>query len=168
MILTMDNYAKTNQLVVGALLGAIAFILQSTGIFTGVGYMFSMMSTAPIVLAVLLSLRIGLMTYFLTVFLLAIFQPTELLVFSFTTGLLGLGLGTGMKYFKNSMLIISFAALCLTLGIAIVLYGFKFAILGPSVTYQFNVMVILGVFAFSLLYSWIWMKISVYLFKLLE
>jgi hypothetical protein len=163
---TIESYSKTMRLVVGALLGSIAVIFQSAGIFTGIGYILSMMSTGPLVLASLLSLRIGVMTYFVTIFLLAMFQPSELLVFLFTTGLLGLSLGIGLKYLKKSIFIVPFAALCLTLGIGILLYGFEFSILGPSVTSHFNSMVILGTFVFSLLYSWIWKKLSISAFKI--
>lgn len=168
LILTIDSYSKTMRLVVGALLGSIAVIFQSAGIFTGIGYILSMMSTGPLVLASLLSLRMGVMTYFVTIFLLAMFQPSELLVFLFTTGLLGLSLGIGLKYLKRSIFIIPFAALCLTLGISILLYGFKFSILGSSVTSQFSSMVILGTFTFSLLYSWTWKKLSISAFKVLN
>ncbi|WP_173918639.1 hypothetical protein [Halobacillus sp. Marseille-Q1614] len=164
----IDSYSKTMRLVVGALLGSIAFIFQSAGIFSGMGYILSMMSTGPLVLASLLALRIGIMTYFVTLFLLAMFQPSELLVFLFTTGLLGISLGIGLKYLKRGIFILPFAASCLTLGISILLYGFKFSILGPSVTSHFNSMVILGTFAFSLVYSWIWKKLSISAFKVLN
>jgi hypothetical protein len=165
---TVHRYSKTMRLIIGALFGSIAVIFQSAGIFAGIGYIFSMMSTGPLVLASLLSLRIGVMTYFVTIFLLAILQPSELLVFTFTTGLLGLSLGIGLKHLKRNLLIISFTALCLTFGISILLYGFKFSILGPSITTHFNSMVILGTFAFSLLYSWIWKTLSISAFKVLN
>lgn len=165
---TIDSYSKTKRLVVGALLGSLTVIFQSAGIFTGIGYIISMMSTGPLVLATLVSLRIGVMTYFITIFLLAMLQPSELLVFIFTTGLLGLSLGGGFKYLKRSILIIPFAALCLTLGICILLYVFKFPVLGPSVSSDFSSLVILGTFAFSLLYSWIWKKLSISAYKVLN
>lgn len=168
LIPTIDSYSMSMRLVVGALLGSITVIFQSAGIFTGIGYILSMMSTGPLVLASLLSLRIGVITYFVTLFLLAMFQPSELLVFLFTTGLLGLSLGIGFKYLKRSIFIIPFAALCLTLGISVLLYGFKFSILGPSVTSHFSSLVILWTFAFSLLYSWIWKKLSITAFKVLN
>ncbi|MGI8315942.1 hypothetical protein [Halobacillus mangrovi] len=165
LIPTIENYSKTMRLVVGALLGSIAVIFQSAGVFTGVGYLLSMMSTGPLVLACLMALRIGVMTYLVTIFLLAILQPSELLVFLFTTGILGLSLGIGLKYFKRSLFIIPFAALCLTLGISILLFGFKFSILGPSIKSDFNSMVVLGTFVFSLMYSWVWKKLSISVFK---
>ena len=101
LTITIDSYSKTIKLVGGALLGSIAVIFQSAGIFTGLGFILSMMSTGPLVLASLISLRIGVMTYIITVCLLTIFQPSEVLVFLFTTGLLGLSLGIGLKYFKE-------------------------------------------------------------------
>lgn len=156
----MDRFSKTTQIVVGALLGSIAFLFQSAGIFAGIGYLLSMMSTGPIVLASLLSFRIGMMTYFVTIFLLATFQPSELLVFPFTTGLFGIVLGVGLKYLKRGICIILFSGLCLTLGICVLLYGFKFPILGPSFPTHFSGFVILGVFTFSLLYSWVWKIMS--------
>lgn len=168
LISTMDSLSRTTQLVVGALLGSIAFLLQSAGAFAGIGYLLSMTSTGPIVLASLLSFRIGMMTYLLTILLLAMFQPGELLVFPFTTGLLGVSLGLGLKYLKRSILIIPLTGLCLTLGICMLLYGFKFPILGPSVTSHLNWFVTLTVFAFSLLYSWIWKILSVSSIKLLS
>jgi hypothetical protein len=165
---TIDSYSKTMRIVIGALFGSIAVIFQSAGVFTGIGYILSMMSTCPLVLASLLSLRMGVMTYLITIFLLAMFQPSELLVFLFTTGLLGLSLGIGLKYLKKSIIIITFAALCLTLGISLLLYGLKFPILGPSITTHFNSLVILGTFSFSLVYSWIWKKLSISSFKVLN
>jgi hypothetical protein len=161
-----DDYSPTTKLVIGAMLGSIAVIFQSAGIFTGVGYIFSMMTTGPIVLATLLSVRIGTLTYLVTIILLAIVQPSELLVFPFTTGLLGLSLGIGLQYFKSTLLILLFSSATLTLGIGTLLYGIQFPILGPSVSSQLNLAVILGVFAFSFLYSLIWLKLSIKVFSI--
>lgn len=166
--LAIDKLSNTLLLVMGALLGTIAFLLQSAGVFAGIGYIFSMMSTLPIVLASHLSIRIGMMTYFVTIFLLLIFQPSELWVFPFTTGLLGIGLGIGLKFFHNRILVILFTSLCLTLGISILLYGLKFPILGPSVTSQFNILVPLIVLIFSVIYSGLWMLVTIPSLKLFE
>jgi hypothetical protein len=166
LIAKLNDYSQTTRFVMGALLGSIAVIFQSAGIFTGVGYIISMMTTGPIVLATLLSVRIGCLTYLVTILLLAIVQPSELLVFLFTTGLLGLSLGIGLVYLKRTLLILSFSALSLTLGISLLLYVVKFPILGPSVSSDLNVVVSLSTFAFSFLYSWIWLKLSIMAFNL--
>ena len=161
----LDLYSKTTRLVMGALLGSIALILQSAGIFTGLGYILSMLTTGPIVLACLLSTRIGLMTYFVTIFLLAVVQPSELLVFPFTTGLLGLSIGISLKYVKRPIFNVFIAAFCLSTGICILLYGIGFPILGPSISSQFNIVVFLATFSFSTVYSWIWMRVSILAFN---
>ncbi len=159
--MTTHQYSKTKKLVLGSLLGAIAAILQSAGLIAGIGYVFSMLATGPIVLATVLSARIGFLTYILTSLLLVIIQPTEVLIFLFTTGLLGVSLGMSFKFVKNSALVYLIAGACLTFGIAILLYVFQFPILGPSITTQVNGKVILGLLIFSVLYSAVWMKISV-------
>jgi hypothetical protein len=165
---TFDFYSKTTRFVIGALLGSVAVIFQSAGIFTGFGYLLSMMTTGPIVLATLLSTRIGVMTYFVTIILLAVVQPSELLVFPFTTGLLGLSIGLGLKCMKRTIYILLISAFCLTTGICILLYGIGFPILGPTVTSQFNIRVFLGIFSFSIIYSWIWIRVSVLVFNVIH
>jgi hypothetical protein len=160
-VVTINQYSKTTKLVTGSLLGAMAAILQSAGIFSGIGYVFSMLTTLPIVISTVFSLRIGFMTYGVTVFLLALLQPSELIVFPFTTGLLGIGLGIGFRFLKKSILVSFFAGICLSFGILLLLYAFRFPVLGPSISSEWNVKVILGIIAFSLLYSWIWLNVSI-------
>ncbi|WP_453991425.1 hypothetical protein [Bacillus nitroreducens] len=162
----VESASKTKRLVVGGLLGSLAMLLQSAGVFAGLGYVLSMMSTGPLVIACLLSSRIGAMTYVVTIILLFMFQPSELLIFTFTTGLLGLSMGIGLKYLKKNIMIISFSALCLSLGIAVLLYVVKFSILGPAVMTDFNGMLLIGIYLFSFVYSWIWLRISIFGFKI--
>jgi hypothetical protein len=168
LAVTLDYYSKTTRLVMGALLGSVAVILQSAGIFTGLGYIISMLTTGPIVLSCLLSTRIGLMTYCVTIFLLAMVQPSELLVFPFTTGLLGLSIGFGLKYIKKPSFIVLLASVCLSTGIYILLYGIGFPILGPSVSSEFNILVFLATFTFSIVYSWIWIRVSILAINLIH
>jgi hypothetical protein len=160
-VVTINEYSKTTKLVTGSLLGAIAAILQSAGIFTGIGFVFSMLTTLPIVISTVLSLRVGFMTYVVTVFLLALFQPSELIMFPFTTGLLGIGLGIGFRFLKKSIPVTFFAGLCLSFGILLLLYVFRFPVLGPSISSEWNIKVILGIIVFSLIYSWVWMNVSI-------
>ncbi|MDZ5471391.1 hypothetical protein SM124_06485 [Bacillus sp. 31A1R] len=157
--LTNQAYSKTTKLVLGSLLGALAAILQSAGLFAGVGYIFSTITTGPIILATIISIRIGILTYVLTTLLLVIIQPTEVLVFLFTTGLLGVGLGIAFKLLKKGILVTLMGGITLSLGIFALLYIFQFPILGPSVTSKVSGTVILGTLVLSILYSWIWMRL---------
>ncbi|GLB61843.1 hypothetical protein NCCP133_39720 [Cytobacillus sp. NCCP-133] len=80
----------------------MAAILQAAGgYFPGIGYFFSPLATAPVLLCSMFSIPFGAMSYFLTMMLLFILQPTELIVFPFTTGLLGLGIGASFSFFKG-------------------------------------------------------------------
>ena len=153
-------YTKNKKLVIGSLLGAIAAILQSAGLIGGIGYAFSMMATGPIVLATVISIRIGMLTYAVTALLLMILQPSEVLVFLFTTGLLGISLGIGFKLFRMSIAVSILGGISLTSGIVILLYLFQFPVLGPSVSSKASGSVAAVILFFGFIYSWIWMNLS--------
>lgn len=151
----------TKSLVTIAFLGALTALFQSAGGFLpGPGYLLSPLSTAPVVLAALLSLRSGFTAYALSIVLLLLIQPSELIVFSFTTGLLGLALGFSIARSKNRIQVVLVSALALWAGIALVLYAFRFPLLGPSVAMSFDIATAMYIFLFSLLYSAIWTEIS--------
>jgi hypothetical protein len=88
-------------------------------------------------------------------------QPSELLVFPFTTGLLGLSLGLAIRFVKKWGAVILLGAAGLTFGILFLLYVIRFPVLGPNVSSTFNLNVVLGTLSFSILYSAIWYRISV-------
>ncbi|PLS07084.1 hypothetical protein [Neobacillus cucumis] len=159
--ITAVQNTKNRKLVVGSLLGAMAAILQSAGLIGGVGYAFSIMATGPIVLATVTSIQIGLLTYAVTTFLLVILHPSEVLVFLFTTGLLGIALGIGFKLYKTRSMVSVLGGIALTAGILILLYLFHFPVLGPSISSKVSGTVIVGVLLFGLLYSWIWMNLCI-------
>jgi len=81
-----------------AMLAALTVVLQAAGgALPGIGYFFSPFASVPILLGTLISFRAGVSTYSLTIFLLLLIQPSELVIFPFTTGLLGLGLGWALR-----------------------------------------------------------------------
>ncbi|WP_284037658.1 hypothetical protein [Neobacillus sp. 114] len=166
--ISTQNYSNTTKLVLGSLLAGIAAILQAAGFFTGIGYAFSMLTTLPIVLASMLSLRIGFMSYVITVFLLAIIQPSELLVFPFTTGLLGISMGGAFKLWKSWISITFAGGIGLSIGIMFLLYVLRFPVLGPTISSIFNFKTSVIIFLFSLFYSLIWMGLSKRVFVILS
>jgi hypothetical protein len=160
------NHSKMKQHVLGALFGSIAAVLQSAGGFLpGVGSFISPFATAPILFCSILSLPLGIMSYILTNLLLLILQPSELIVFPFTTGLLGLGIGLAFTFFRKRLSIIVTGAVILTLGIISLLYIFQFPVLGPAVPNSFSFLTTTGIFVFAILYNWIWVGISLIIFK---
>ncbi|QUG84263.1 hypothetical protein [Bacillus nitratireducens] len=146
-----------NRLVITALLGSLAAIFQSAGnLIPGIGLFISPFATLPIFLAICYSIREGILSYILTIFLLFIIEPSELIVFPFTTGLLGIVLGVSFIQFKRRIWVVSFSAICLLIGIMIVLDIFRFPVLGPTVHTIMDIKAITLIFILSFLYCWIY------------
>jgi hypothetical protein len=152
--------SNITKLVLGAVFAALAAVFQSAGFFTGIGYAFSILTTLPIFLSTMISIRIGLMSYFITILLLVIIQPTEVFVFPFTTGLLGISLGIAFTLWKSRLGITLFGGITLTAGIMSLLYVFRFPVLGPSISEKFDLKISFLILGFSLFYSWIWMVLG--------
>lgn len=162
------NQSLSRKLAVSALLSALAAALQSAGALGGVGFAISALVTLPISIAALLSVYSGLMTYFVTLFLLAVIQPSELVIFPLTTGLLGLSIGFSYRFLKRRITVVAFGALCLTNGVTLLFYVFRFPILGPVASGTFDSYVIIAIYIFSFLYCWFWTVIIAVVLKVLK
>lgn len=157
---------RTTKLLIVAFFACIASILQSAGGFLpGVGYLISPLATAPILLCSIFSVPFGFMSYALTNMLLFIIQPTELIIFPFTTGLLGLSIGAAFFFFNRRMSVIATGAVLLSLGILMLLYIFQYPILGPVASSSFSVFVTSSILIFAFFYSWLWVEIALVLIK---
>ncbi|CAM3767901.1 hypothetical protein [Mesobacillus thioparans] len=160
---------KTMKLILGSFFTCIAVILQAAGGFLpGIGLFLSPLATAPILLCSMFSLPLGLMCYFLTIILLFILQPSEVIVFPFTTGLLGLGIGAAFYFFRKRLSIIATGTIFLMLGIIILLFIFDFPVLGPVVSDSFSFLTTVGILLFAFLYSWLWVEIALNILKRLK
>ncbi|WP_260632332.1 hypothetical protein [Bacillus bingmayongensis] len=166
MIETGANYvhvrkmALATKLVITALLSAFATMFQSAGGFMpGIGFLISFLATLPIFLATCFSIRQGLLSYTLTISLLFIIQPSELIIFPFTTGLLGIAMGVAFLHLKRRIVVVSFSAICLLTGIITILYVFRFPVLGPAVDTTMDLKVITIIFILSFLYCWIFAEL---------
>lgn len=164
-----NKHNKTMKLILGAIFACIAAILQAAGgFFPGLGYFISPLATAPILLCSMFSIPFGVMSYFLTIMLLFILQPSELIVFPFTTGLLGLGIGASFYFFRKRIGIIATGAILLILGIMSLLFIFHFPVLGPTVSDSFSFPTTGIIFLFAFLYSWLWVEIALIIFNRLR
>lgn len=161
------HHSKAKRLVLGALFSSIAAILQAVGgVLPGVGFLISPLATAPILYCSLFSIPLGFISYLLTNLLLLILQPSELFVFSFTTGLLGLGTGIAFSIFKKRLSIIASGAALLTLGITCLLFIFHFPVLGPAPIDSFSFLTTSGIFLFAFIYNWIWVEATLFFIKI--
>ena len=167
--LEFHKHTKVKRLVFGSFLACIAAILQMAGGFLpGIGYFISPFATLPILIGAMFSLRMGVMSYFLTILLLFIVFPSELVVFPFTTGLIGIGIGAAFSFFKKRLSIIFVGAILLMIGIMSLLYVFHFPVLGPSVSDSFSFLTTGSIFIFSFLYNWLWVEMGLFFFKKLK
>lgn len=151
---------RTKRLVVCSLFACVAALLQSMGGFAGPGYVLSPFAALPIILASTLTFREGFITYLVTIGILAMIQPTEIIVFPLTTGILGLGIGTAFSYLKKDIIVTLIGGISLGIGIIILLFLIGFPVLGPGISTTFNLQMAIYVLIFSLLYSWVWLKIG--------
>ncbi|KAB2330308.1 hypothetical protein [Bacillus mesophilum] len=160
---------KTTRIILTSIFSCIAATLQAAGGFLpGIGYFISPLATAPILLCSMFSIPFGVMSYFLTIMLLFVLQPTELIVFPFTTGLLGLGIGASFHFFRRRIKIILTGGLLLMSGIISLLFILRFPVLGPAVPDSFSFLLTGCIFLFASLYSWLWVEIALIIFKRLK
>lgn len=151
----------TRKMTIAAFLAALAAIFQSMGgLLPGVGFLISPFATAPIVLCCVLSFGSGLIAYLLAILLLFFIQPGELIVFPFTTGLLALGIGGAFIYSKTRLSAVMAGSFFLWAGIYLLVYIFRFPVLGPAFSSTLNISTIAMVFCFSFFYSWLWVDLS--------
>ncbi|PEI85514.1 hypothetical protein CN679_24485 [Bacillus pseudomycoides] len=156
----LRKMALAAKLVITALLSTFATMFQSAGGFMpGIGYLISFLATLPIFLATCFSIRQGILSYTLTIFLLFIIQPSELIIFPFTTGLLGIAIGVAFLQLKRRIVVVSFSSICLLTGIMVILYVFRFPVLGPTVDTTMDSKVIAIICMLSFLYCWIFVEI---------
>ncbi|MCM3719539.1 hypothetical protein [Fictibacillus phosphorivorans] len=158
---TFNDMPKIKQLMIASILSSLATLFQTAGgAFPVVGYFVSPFATAPIMICTIFSKSLGMVAYMVTIFLLMILMPSELIVFPFTTGLLGLGIGLASHFYEKKINIILSGALFLFIGIIFLLYGVQFPVLGPPISQSFHFPTVVFILLFSFIYSWIWVGIS--------
>lgn len=157
------KWSPVKKMMFGSLMAALAAILQAAGgLVPGIGFFISPFATAPILLITIISSRTGIWTYLLTIGLLLLIEPSELMIFPFTTGLLGLGLGLTFCLFNKRLLILLTNGCLLMIGICIPLYVLGFPVFGPTFSASINLPVLLMIFGFSTGYSWLWVEFGFY------
>lgn len=159
----------SKQISLIALLASLAAFFQSAGgLLPVIGLLISPFATAPILISSVLSIRFGFLSYIVTIFLLLIIQPSELIIFPFTTGLLGIGIGFAFHVWERRFSLIITGALSLLAGILLVFIIFQFPLLGPSIHPTASIQLFLLLAFFPLLYSWLWVELSVVFFNRLH
>lgn len=145
------------ETIMAGLLATISALLQASGnIIPLIGLFISPFATLPILIVSSSSLIRGFLAYLTCFLVLLIIQPNEAIIFLFTTGLIGLITGFGLSINMRMGFVCCAGAIALTSGILFILYVLNFPILGPNFGSDMNMYLILAIFLFSLLYSWLW------------
>lgn len=165
----LEDWPSNKKIVLASFFSIISAILQSAGgLLPGAGFLISPFSTLPIVLSTALSVKHGLFTYLLSIILLVLIEPSELIIFSFTTGLMGLAIGWTLRLLRRQLPMALISGFVLLIGILIPLYGLGFPVLGPILSSSPNIKNLSIILLFSLIYSWLWVKLSIYALSLLH
>jgi len=143
------KWSPSEKMMFVALLSALAAVFQSAGGFLpGVGFFISPFATAPIFMATLISFRWGSISYLLTILLLVLIQPIELMIFPFTTGVLGIAVGWAIRTQASRLNAGFIGGIMLFIGICIPHYILGFPVFGPGVT-SFSWLTVMVIFGFS-------------------
>lgn len=141
---------------VGGVLTTMAVLFQSAPVFLPmIGLSLSPLSTLPIAIASVFSISLGLAVFFSSAVILAVISAQETLILVFTTGLLGIVIGT-LLYRKGIIISILFSSIALSLGIISLTYiaGISsFVDLTSSLSTPLALLVFIS---FSLIYAIIW------------
>ncbi len=141
---------------IGGLLTAITVLFQSAPIFLpAIGLAFSPFSTVPIALAAVINVFLGFTVLFSSVFILILVSPQEATILLFTTGLLGITLGS-LLYRKGLLVTILASAVVLSLGMIVLTYVAAIpAFVAFTGSYSLHDTLLIF-FIFSLVYVSIW------------
>jgi hypothetical protein len=141
---------------IGGILTAIAVLFQSAPVFLPmIGMALSPLSTLPVAIAAVSSISLGLAVFFSSALILIIVSLQETIILLFTTGLLGIVIGT-LLYRKGIIISILFSSLALSFGMIFLTYiaGISgFVDLASSLSIPLTFLIFLS---FSLVYASIW------------
>lgn len=158
----------TSQVVsVGGICCAIAGIFQLAPVFIpGFGLLLSPLSSLPVILAALYSVKCGSFTYVCTGLLVSIFSPQESVIFLLTTGVFGLIIG--LTFHKKWIMTVFFSGITLFSGINILTYFVGIAALGDALNGVATYLTVIITFVFSVVYSFLWLVFLKLIFRKLK
>lgn len=141
---------------VGGILTTIAVILQSAPVFLSViGMILSPFSTLPIALAAHSNISLGIAVYITSAMILTLVSVQEAVILIFTTGLLGIAIGTFL-YRKGIFISILFSSILLSLGMILLTFVADISAFGDFTRPIPIPIIILIYILFSIIYSTIW------------
>ena len=147
---------KIRYISIGGILTAITVLFQSAPIFLpAIGLLFSPLSTLPIAIASFYNISLGITVFFSAAFILVLVNVQEAIILLFTTGLLGIVLGTFL-YRKGLFVSILFSSIILSIGMISLTYIVGISAFGDFASLESIPLTIVLYTSFSLIYVSIW------------
>ena len=141
---------------IGGILTTIAVLFQSAPVFLPtIGLALSPLSTLPIAIAAVSNISLGFTVFFSSALILVIVSAQETIILLFTTGLLGIVIGT-LLYRKGIIISILLSSIALSLGMIFLTYIVGISAFVDLTNSLSTPLTFLIFFSFSLVYASIW------------
>ncbi len=149
----MNKMNISSFICVGGILTTLAVIFQSAPIFLpAIGLFLSPLSTIPIAISAFYNIPLGLAVFVSSVLILTMISIQESVILLFTTGLLGIVIGT-LLFRKGIIVSILSSSIALSLGITFLTYIVGIASFVDFASSFSTTLTFLIFFLFSLIYS---------------
>jgi hypothetical protein len=154
-------------ITLGGLLIVIAVLFQLTPVFlTELFVPITMLSALPIYLITRLNPKYGAVALIATALVTSLVSVHEGMFFLFTNGPVGFSLGICSHYIKNLTAITLIASIILTISLSAMTFIIGIPVFGARISSSF-VFELAIIFTFSNVYSFLYLKLSNYMFRYL-
>ncbi len=141
---------------IGGILTTITVLFQSAPVFLPtIGMTLSPLSTLPVAIAAASNIALGFTVFFSSALILVLVSVQETIILLFTTGLLGIVIGTFL-YRKGIIISILFSSIALSLGMLLLTYIVGISGFVDLTSSLSTPLIFLIFFTFSLVYASIW------------
>lgn len=152
----MQKLNTSRFICIGAILVALTVIFQSAPVFLpSIGLVLSPFSTLPIAIAAVINISLGFIVFFASVLILVIVSVEETIILLFTTGVLGIVIGT-LLYRKGIKISILVSSVALSLGMICLTYIIGISAFVDLTRLISTPIIFLAYFSFSFIYACIW------------
>lgn len=128
-------------------------IFQAAPVFLpSIGLLFSPLSTLPVAIAAVYQISLGITVYFSAFFILLFIYGEEAIILLFTTGLLGVIVGS-LLLRKNMIVSILFSSIILSIGMLVLTFLLEIPVFGENTN---SISVLLVYLFFPLIYATLW------------
>lgn len=141
---------------IGGILTTITVLFQSAPVFLPtIGMALSPLSTLPVAIAAASNIALSFTVFFSSALILVLVSVQETIILLFTTGLLGIVIGTFL-YRKGIIISILFSSIALSLGMILLTYIVGISGFVDLTSSLSTPLIFLIFFTFSLVYASIW------------